>query len=391
MEEIDEERVAFCALNRIFGFDPAAGSGLVEKFGGAAAIFRQPQEVIEEALGGYSKIRFASQITESAFESAAMELERLASKGCRFIGLSEPGYPELLKECADAPLGLYFKGISSPEEVFGRIPCIAVVGTRKLTSYGKDWCERIVASMSKASVKPLIVSGLAIGVDVTAHKAALDSGLPTVAVMATGIEDLYPELNRAAGEKIASTEGCALVTDFPPGTEALKVNFLRRNRIIAGICQATILVESRIKGGGMMTARLAASYDREVFALPGRMDDPVSQGCNLLIRETLAEPVGDLGEFVARLGLGKSDLKLKEDFKEEVENRYRDQLQGAELESVVRLALTIKSHRGISLDELCSKLSWTYATVSRYTSLLECDGFISVDLLQHCHPDIRRD
>jgi len=379
-----EERAALCALNRIFGFEPKVGLKIIGTLESAMAVFKERTEV-GRILGACSRARYASLITESAFETSAIELEALERNGCRFIGIGEKGYPALLMECDDPPLGLYFKGISRPEDVFGGLPQVAVVGTRGLTYYGKDWCGRIVDAMSKSNVKPLIVSGLALGVDVTAHIAALDSGLPTVAVMATGIDDLYPSRNKNVGERIASTAGCALVTDYPPGTGAVRINFLRRNRIIAGICRATILVESKIRGGGMMTARLAASYGRDVYALPGRIDDPVSQGCNLLIRENVAEQIGDLGELVSRLGLGRTDLRLKSDFKEEVASCYRGQFPDDEYEDIVRLALLIKSHRGVSIDELCQRLKWTYSRVTRLATTLECDGFISVDLLQHCH------
>lgn len=384
-----EERAGLCALNRIFGFEPKVGLRLIEEFGGAEAVFREEGEA-RKVLGTYSKTRFAPLVTESAFESAAIELEALERDGCRFVGIGEDGYPGLLMECEDPPIGLYYKGVSLPQDVFEGLPQISVVGTRGLTGYGKDWCRRIVGAMASSAVKPLIVSGLALGVDVTAHKAALEEGLPTVAVMATGIDDLYPSRNRDVGERIASTSGCALVTDYPPGTPAVRINFLRRNRIIAGICRATILVESRIRGGGMMTARLATSYGRDVFALPGRIDDPVSQGCNLLIRENMAEQIGDLGELVAKLGLGRTDLRVKADFKEEIESYYKGKISDNEYDDIVRLALFIKGHRGVSIDELCEKLKWTYSRVSRLATTLECDGFITVDLLQHCHPNTKK-
>lgn len=384
MEMSFEERAALCALNRIFGFEPKTGLRLIEALGGASAVFKEPEEVLRE-LGACSRVKYAAQIAVSAFESAAMELERLGRDGCRFIGIGESGYPPLLMECEDPPLGLYYKGESAPEEVFGGLPQIAVVGTRSVTGYGRDWCQRIVEAMSRSTIKPLVVSGLALGVDVTAHRTALEAGIPTVAVMATGIDELYPSRNRDVGERIAGTSGCALVTDYPPGVEAVKLNFIRRNRIIAGICRATILVESKIKGGGMMTARLASSYGRDVYALPGRIDDPFSQGCNLLIRENLAEQIGDLGELVSKLGLGRSGIRLKDDFGAEVTAFYQDRLPEGECEDIVRLAMAVKGHRGISVDELCSKLKWTYSHTSRLVTTLECDGFISVDLLQHCH------
>lgn len=379
-----DERAALCALNRIFGFEPKVGLRLVEAFESAVSVFTEPKETAR-ILGECSKSRYASLITGSAFESAAMELEKLEKEGCRFLGIGDNGYPALLMECEDPPLGLYYKGTSPPDKVFEGLPQVAVIGTRGLTYYGKDWCLRIVEAMSRACVKPLIVSGLALGVDVTAHRAALDFGLPTVAVMATGIDEIYPPRNRDVGETIASTPGCALVTDYPLGTDAVRINFLRRNRIIAGICRATILVESRIKGGGMMTARLAASYGRDVYALPGRIDDPVSQGCNLLIRENVAEQIGDLGELISRLGLGKAKVVAKEDFGAAVAEYYKGRLERTEYDDILRLALAVKGHRGISVDELCEKLRWTYSHVSHLATTLECDGFISVDLLQHCY------
>lgn len=383
MKNSKEERACLCALNRIFGFEPKIGVGLVELFGGASEVFRQTGKDISDALGAYSRTKYAAGISISAYESAAIELEKLESEGCGFIGIGEPGYPAMLMECDDPPLGLYYKGVSPPEEVFDCRPQVAIVGTRSMSYYGEDWCVRIAEAMSKAEIKPLIVSGLALGIDVTTHKAALKAGLPTVAVMATGIDRIFPPRNRAVAERIASTKGCALVTDYPPGTDAVRINFLRRNRIIAGMCKATILVESKIKGGGMMTARLASSYDRDVYALPGRIDDQLSQGCNLLIRENVAEAVGDLTDLVSRLGLGSSVPVAREDFRARVNSHYGG-LPEDERKDLMEAAMAIKSRRGISMDELCSRLGWAYSKVSRVVTTLECDGLVSVDLLQHC-------
>lgn len=385
MKNIDEERVCQCALNRIFGFEPKIGLALLEAFGGAAAVFKTPPKEISAFLGSLSKTKYASLITMSSYESAAIELERLASSGDAFICHGEPGYPKALLECDDPPLGLYYKGSRPPEEVFDTRPQVAVIGTRNLSYYGLDWCRNIIEAFAKARVKPLIVSGLAIGVDVAAHKAALEFGLPTAGVMATGIDDIYPRRNAVVGESMATTPGCALVTDFPPGTDAIGINFLRRNRVIAGMCEATILVESRIRGGGMMTARLAYSYDRDVYALPGRIDDPLSQGCNLLIRENIAEPIGSLPDLVEKLGLGKTSISLKADYKAEVEARYSD-IDESSRRDLLKVAMTVKAKRGIGIDEMCSLFGWPFSKVSRLVTTLECDGFISVDLLQHCSP-----
>ena len=389
MENFNEERACLCALNRIFGFEPKIGMGLIEAFGGAAAVFKANKNEINDFLRFQARARFAPLVCGSAFESAAMELEGLSREGCHFIGIGEPGYPKALLECDDPPLGLYYKGVLTPEEVFDKRPQVAVIGTRNLSYYGRDWCRNIVEALSKAQIKPMIVSGLALGVDVTAHKAALDFGLPTTGVMATGIDDIYPPQNVKVGKQMAGTPGCSLITDYPPGTEAVRINFLRRNRIIAGMSSATILVESKIKGGGMMTARLANSYDRDVYALPGRIDDPLSQGCNMLIRENIAAPIGDLADLVERLGLGQSAMSLKADFKAEVERCYSD-LDEDSRRDIIKVAMTVKARRGIGIDELCSLLGWTFSKVSRIVNTLECDGLIAVDLLQHCSPRVAR-
>ncbi|MGN1214617.1 MAG: DNA-processing protein DprA [Candidatus Cryptobacteroides sp.] len=379
-----EERVARCALNAIFGFEPRKGLALMEGTGGALAVFRTQKEELARILGPGNRTRLLDRITEQAFDAAAMELELLERDGCRFICLGEEAYPPLLMECQDPPLGLYYKGVSPPGDVFGSRRAIAAVGTRDPSPYGKEWCRRIVGSIAKSPSRPLIVSGLALGIDGIAHRTALEAGLPTVAVMATGIDKLYPSTNRGLGERIASTPGCALVTDYPPGTDAVRINFLRRNRIIAGIAGATILIESKVKGGGMMTARLAASYGRDVFALPGRLDDPMSQGCNLLVRETQAVPVGDMGIFMNDLGLDRPAAAPPQDFRESLETFYRERLSPGQMQDTLRTALRIKASRGISLDELCRCLNLPFGTISRIATMLECDGFITIDLLQHC-------
>ena len=272
------------------------------------------------------------------------------------------------------------------------LPAVAVVGTRNITPYGREWCTRIVQALARAPVRPLVVSGLAIGVDITAHRTALDCGLPTVAVLPTGIDAVYPSRHVKDAERIAATPGCALVTDYPPGTPPVRMNFLRRNRIIAGLARATLLVESKVRGGGMMTSRLAASYDRDVFALPGRVDDPLSQGCNLLIRENLAEPVGDPAALAERLGLGAAPRREEPDFTAAVGRYYdREGYPEKERDLLVRLAARIRGRRGISLDELCAATRLPFSTVSRVVSMLEMDGFVSMDLLQHCSAHIKKE
>lgn len=377
-----DEKTCLCTLNRIFGYRPDILHGILDTLGSANELFRIGETGVKELLGPFSKI--APLISEKELEASEEELEMLEKCGCRFIGISEEGYPNLLKDCPDAPLGLYYKGCSHPEEVFDIRPQIAIVGTRDISLYGKEWCEKIVEALSKVQKKPLIVSGFALGTDIIAQGTALQEGTPTVAVLPTGIDAFYPNRNRKYVGPIANTPGCAFVTDYPPGTSPKAINFIRRNRIIAGMSSATILIESKIKGGGMITARLAASYDREVMVLPGRIDDPRSAGCNSLLREKLAEPITDLEAMVQVLGLGRSGVAIKERLEERIKRCFEGIIPDEDLAGMLEIAGWIRKRRGVTLDELCSLSGRSYSSISTMTGLMESEGLISLDLLQRC-------
>lgn len=382
METTSEEKICVCALNRLLGFEPKTAHGLIAQMGSAWNVFNMTEQEKLEVLGPFSKL--SPLIKDTEIRVSENELKMLENEGCRFITITDSGYPELLKECEDAPLGLYFKSASEPEEVFNRIPQIAVVGTRDISLYGKEWCRRIVGAMALAKHKPLIVSGFAYGTDIIAHLAALESGLPTVAVLPTGIDDIYPPRHRKYAGSLQSTPGCALVTDYPPGTEPKPINFIRRNRIIAGICSGTVLVESKIKGGGMITARLASSYDRELFVLPGRVDDQRSAGCNLLLREKLADPITDCAHFLDAAGLGNNTRRKKQHVEDEAVALFKQLLTDEEMGELLSVLECIRSERGITIEGICPKVRLAYGAVSRYAGMLEGEGVIVIDLLQRC-------
>jgi len=237
--------------------------------------------------------------------------------------------------------------------------------------------------MSRTKVNPLIVSGLAIGVDIVAHRTALSCGLPTIAVLPTGINEIYPQRHSDTARCIEKSPASALITDYPPGTVPHAVNFLRRNRIIAGLSQATVLVESKSKGGGTMTARLAYGYGREVYALPGRVDDVRSMGCNILIQEKIAEPISSLSTFLDSLGLGRWERRRSPDLELEL-RRHFEGMPSDELEKLVKVALAVKSRRGIAIEEICEFTGIPYADTISSASLLEQEGYIETDLLQRC-------
>ena len=382
MDEIYRERVCALALNAVFGFEPKISRQLADNLGSARAVFGLGKEEIGQIFGPYSK--YAPKINDSTLAAAEREYRRLGEEGCYYIAYSEDCYPPLLRECEDPPSGLYVRSASPPEDIFCREAYVSVVGTRDISPYGTEWARRLVRAAAQAPTRPTIVSGFALGVDINAHMAALDNGIPTIAVLPVGIDDVYPRRHRAIAERLAATPGCALVTDYPPGTAAQAFNFLRRNRIIAGMSGSTILVESKLKGGGTMTARLAASYGREVFCLPGRIDDLRSQGCNLLIQEKIAESISSLAGFGASLGLGRFNLRRKADVAKMVGERYRHRGDVTDLALITDIAGTVRSYPGITVDEISARLGRPYPEISAMTRLLESDGIISMDLLQRC-------
>ena len=381
MENI-EEKACLCALNRIFGFSPKTGTALVSHLGSAAEVFRMDRKALEVLMGPYS--RHVRHLTSQATVNAAEELLRLAREHISFVGFTEDGYPPLLRECEDAPIGLYIKSISPASALWTQKRAIAVVGSRDISPYGKEWCERIVSGIASSPAQPMIVSGLALGTDICAHITAMEHGLPTIAVMATGPESVYPHRHREIAERMCFTPGCALITDYPPGTAPLAVHFLRRNRIIAGMSDSTILIESKIKGGGMMTSRLAFSYDREVYALPGRIDDIRSQGCNHLVRAKVAEPITSISEMLESLGLGSAGRPVGISTDQTMERLYRGRMSEDEFSMMIQIFSMIRKTRGITLDELSEKSGLGYGKVSSIAGMLENDGMITIDLLQRC-------
>ncbi len=381
-----DERICMCAMNKIFGFKPRIALTLLQELGSAKEVFDLGDEGIDEILGPYSEFR--GKLGPEALDWAESELEKLKGLEAAFVCFGEDGYPPLLEYCEDAPVGIYYKGTSPPEETFGTSEAISIVGTRDLSDYGREWCKKIVRSVAAGKTSPSIVSGLAIGTDICAHMEALECGLPTIGVMASGIDEIYPAKHARTADRMCATPKCALVTDYPVGTVPLRVNFMRRNRIIAGVSKATILIESKIKGGGMMTARLSDSYNRDTYALPGRVDDLRSQGCNQLIREQTAQAVTDCGSLMEALGLPQS--RIAGDSPEEIMFRLkRGSIAQGRIGKAAKLLLEIRRKRGINLDELSRVTGLPYREVISLCSALQKDGLIEIDILQRCHIDVK--
>ena len=379
MDASFNERAAASALLKVFGFTPKTANALCDALGCAEAVY----SLGEGELAGLVGAKIRSKIRRQDFDEAKDELKRLYAKGISFVARSEAAYPALLRDCEDAPAGLYVRSATAPDELFASDRrSLAVVGTRDADLYGLECCERIVRTVAGCSPPCVIVSGLALGIDVRAHRSALDSGIPTIAVLPTGIDSVYPYRHRDIAERIATTPGCALITDYPPCTAPLAVNFIRRNRIIAGLSASTVLVESRRSGGGILTARLASGYGRGVFCVPGRIGDARSEGCNLLIREQLAETISDFDSLCTQLGMETSlgSGKGRRSLAEAIREKY-----GRENCSLPEtIAGLVAASRGITPEELCRETGERYETVLSAVLTLQNDGFLEMDLLQRC-------
>ena len=287
--------VYYCALSRVFAYKCTAGRHLLETFGGPAAVFAARRDELSAVLRHADS--YIDQLLDPALlEWARREADWARGAGIRLLGLDEADYPHRLAECEDAPLLLYAAGHADLDA--SRV--LAVVGTRKASWTGRDACRRLVESLSDLEEKPLIVSGLALGIDGCAHEAALAAGLPTAGVLPCGPETVYPHQHRDLALRML--ERGALVTDFARGTAPVAFTFLRRNRIIAGLSDAVVVVESYRKGGGLITASLGASYNREVFAFPGRPSDASFEGCNRLIAKQEASLLPDADALGFALG-----------------------------------------------------------------------------------------
>ncbi|MBP5538567.1 MAG: DNA-processing protein DprA, partial [Bacteroidales bacterium] len=235
-----------------------------------------------------------------------------------------------------------------------------------------------------------IVSGLAFGIDMCAHRTALRYGLPTWGVMATGVDTIYPWRHRDDAIRMESQPGCALLSDYPLGTGALAIHFIRRNRIIAALAKATLLVESKEKGGGIITARLAFDYGREVYAVPGRMGDVRSQGCNRLIAGKVAEAVcspeqwlDSLGFVVHGPGAGRGSSPIGSGGTECV-IPGSERVSRSDTELCARMLTLIRTECGITLGQLARQLHCPEVKLASLASVLEADGLIRVDLLRRC-------
>lgn len=286
-------RIAFSSLRSL---SPELAGAILDRTGSEEAFFSLSESQLS-AVMGFSNRLFSSKLRDEALAKARKEAEFVESNSIRAVYFRDSGYPQRLLQCDDAPLMLYMLGNCDLNS--RRI--ISIVGTRHATAYGNDFTSRFVEELALIlPEKPVIVSGLAYGIDIAAHRAALKAGLPTIAVVAHGLNTIYPPVHRPTAVEMIRNGG-ALLTDYPSSATIHKGNFLARNRIVAGLADALVVSESASKGGALVTARLAAGYNRDVFALPGRTSDRYSAGCNALIADHIAALLTSAPDFAAQM------------------------------------------------------------------------------------------
>lgn len=286
-------RIAFSSLR---GLTPALARAILARTGSEEQFFAMTGEQLSASLGFRNRL-FDRAVRDKALAEARDEEIFIQRSNIRAIYFTDPGYPRRLLECDDAPLMLYTLGGCD----LNGARFVSIVGTRHATGYGSDFTDDLVRGLAARCADPIvIVSGLAYGIDVAAHRAALAAGLPTIGVLAHGLNTLYPASHRDVAARMIHSGGM-LMTDYRSCDATHRGNFLARNRIIAGLSDCTVVAESDSRGGALVTARLAAAYSRDVFALPGRITDRYSRGCNDLIASCVAAVITSADDLITAM------------------------------------------------------------------------------------------
>ena len=299
----EDEWLHRLALTFIEGIGPKTARQLMAHFGTAKHIMQASARDLK-AVGNISDVRAKACKDPAIFKRAEEEMAFVQQHNISLLFFTEENYPKRLKSCADAPTLLYYQG-SAPIET-GKM--IAIIGTRKNTEYGARATDDLVSHLS-GQQGITIVSGLAYGIDAIAHRASLKAGIPTIGVVGHGLDKMYPAAHKTLAKEMMAAGG--VLAEFPSGTMPDRTNFPVRNRVVAGLCDVTVIVESDERGGAMITAYLAASYNREVAAFPGRIFDTKSGGPNKLIRMNVASLIRGADDLLETMGWNNSDNKLK--------------------------------------------------------------------------------
>jgi DNA processing protein len=346
------------ALTLIPNIGDILAKRLVSYCGSVEAVFKEKRATLEK-VPGIGSVYAGAVLQQDVFRRAEEEVRFIEKNGITPVFYLDPEYPKRLTHCEDSPVMLYFKGDAD----LNSNKIISIVGTREASDYGRELCEKLVADL--AVFNPLIVSGLAYGIDIYAHKAALENGLKTVGVFAHGLDKVYPAVHKSTAERMMNQGG--LLTDFTSKIRPDRENFPRRNRIVAGIADATVVVESKRDGGSLITADIANSYNRDVFAFPGRVGDATSEGCNNIIKQNKASLIQSAEDLIYIMGW--EQLKKKN---APVQRQLFVELKPEE-EALVNV---LKEKSVVNIDDMCHFVKMPMSKVSSLLLTLEFSGIV---------------
>lgn len=350
------------ALSRIEGVGAISLKKLLEEVPEPAELFSSPEKFDFLGRNFYKRV-VASQNIDHLLEEASLEIDEASARGDQVIGLGDPLYPVTLAACADPPSLFYYRG---NENALHSPHCISIVGTRNATRYGQKVVDTLLEELAQKLPDLVIVSGLAYGIDILAHRAALRLGIPTIAVLAHGLDRIYPYVHRKEANAMVE-QGGGLLTEYSWGTQVERHHFVARNRIVAGISHATLVVESAHRGGSLLTAAMASGYGRDVFAVPGRITDPYSEGCNRIIASMQAIPAIHADNILFTLGwseVAEASAKAPSLFQDE------DLPDDPVLRRIVE-------EETIHFNELVTRLNMPAAELMNRLVALEFDGLIA--------------
>lgn len=362
-----QETLYAIALTRISYFNTATCLQLYRKLGSATAIMENRNNIKDVISDASPRLINALSDVSEALHRAEAELEFDNAHTIRPLTMACDDYPERLRNCDDAPIVLFYRGNTDLNQ--RRI--VSIVGTRHCTAYGQDIINNFCRSLKELCPNVLIVSGLAYGVDICAHRNALKNGFDTVGVLAHGLDMLYPSAHRDTAKEMLSHGG--LLTEFLTNTNPDKMNFVRRNRIVAGISDATIVVESAARGGSLITADIAQSYARDVFTFPGNVNSPYSEGCNKLIRDNKAALITCAEDFVNAMGW-EQDNKVKEARAKGIERQLFPELTAEE----TRIVELLQKNNDLQLNIIAVQTGLPIGSISALLFSLELKGVIKL-------------
>ena len=349
-------------ITLIKGIGCNLAKNLIAYVGSVEGIFKEKQKSLAK-IPGIGDVLSSEIVSQQVLARAEQEIEFILKNKIQTLFFTDRDYPYRLKECPDSPIMLYAKGNCDLNA--GKF--IGIVGTRNATETGKENCKKLIFDLAISQPNAIIVSGLAYGVDICAHKAALDAGLPTIGVIGHGLDRIYPAAHRPTAVKMLQ-EG-ALLTEYLSGTNPDRQNFVQRNRIIAGLCDATVVVESAARGGALITAELANDYNRDVFAFPGRVNDEWSAGCNALIKNNKASLIESADDILRFMNWEKQNTGSLSNIQTALFLDLSDEEQS--IVSILR-----QNPEGIQLNELAIQLEKPISKISSMLLEMEFKGIV---------------